>query len=486
MSINYKIVSNILGLLLFIFGLAMLSPLAIALICGELSSAYAFLFVSFVCLISGFITFRLTKNNNKKIKLRDAILIVTLSWVFAGFIGGLPYILSGSIPNPIEAFFEACSGFSTTGSTILKDIEKLPRSILFWRSFTHWLGGMGILVFAVAVMPALGISGQTIVSIEAPGPKLSKISPKMSDTARHLYILYFSFTIAETALLMFGGMSLYDALCHSFSTLGTGGFSNYNNSIAHFNSPYIEMVITVFMFLAGINFNLYFIVFKTGIKQFFKDGELKLYVIITLTTTTLIALNLYISGNQSIFDSIRYGLFQEVSILTTTGFMTDDYVLWPTFAQALLLCLFFIGGSSSSTSGGIKVIRILVLLKMVKRSIALRLHPNAVVNIKLNGLHLSSDIVSNIASFLFVYVGLLFFGAFLISFDGLSLISSLSAAATCLGNIGPGFEQLGPTSNFSEFSSPSKFILSLLMLAGRLEVFPFLMIFSRRFWNPYR
>lgn len=486
MAINYKTVLNIVGILLLVLGVAMLPPLAIALYSGEQASAQAFFVVAMFSCLLGAITYIYTKNNKRILKLRDALFIVTISWFVAAVIGSLPFLLSGSITNPADAFFETCSGFSTTGATIVRDIEALPRSILFWRCFTHWLGGMGILVFAVAVMPALGISGQALASIEAPGPSLTKVTPKMSDMARNLYFLYLSFTVLETVLLMSGGLDLFDSLCHSFSTMGTGGFGTYNDSVAHFNSPYVEVVIGIFMFLAGVNFNLYFILFKNGIKSAIKDGEFKLYMSFAIFCLVIIAWNLFQSGSYDIFTSMRHAMFQEFSLLTTTGFMTSDYIFWPTFAQVILMVAFFTGPSSSSTGGGIKMIRILVLIKLVKRSIALRIHPNAVVNVKVNQRLLPSEMVSNIASFFFVYVLIIFVGGFLVSFDGNSLLTNLSAAASCLGNIGPGFDLVGPTCNYSFFSSSSKFILSLIMIAGRLEIFPFLMLFTPRFWNPYK
>lgn len=486
MAINYKTVLNILGILLIVLAVAMLPPLAIALSSNEETCVTAFLVAGIGSAILGSVTYFSSRKQKRILKRRDALFIVTISWLTAAIIGSIPLILSGSIPSPIDAFFETCSGFSTTGASIVTDIEALPRSILFWRCFTHWLGGMGILVFAVAVMPALGVSGQALASVEAPGPSLTKVTPKMSDMAKNLYFLYLSFTILETILLMLGGLDLFDSLCHSFSTMGTGGFGTYNDSVAHFNSPYVEVVIGIFMFLAGINFNLYFIVFKNGIKHMFKDGEFKLYLSFALLCLILIAWNLFRSETYDLWTSIRHAMFQEFSLLTTTGFMTSDYIFWPSFAQVILMVAFFTGPSSSSTGGGIKMIRVLVLLKLVKRSIALRIHPKAVVKIKVNDSQLPSEMVSNIASFFFVYVAIIFMGGILISFDGHSMLTNLSASASCLGNIGPGFDMVGPSCNYAFFSPSSKFILSIMMIAGRLEIFPFLMLFSSCFWNPYK
>ncbi len=487
MDINYKISIKVFGAILCILGIAMLLPLTVGIIHNDTQSVKAFALVLIPSIIVGSILMHSFQSSKASLKIRDGAFIVSISWFLCGLIGALPFVLSGSIPNFTDAFFETSSGFTTTGATILSDIEALPKSMLFWRSFTHWLGGMGILVFTIALLPAIGIGGQHIVAAEAPGPTLSKIVPKISDTARYLYTLYLVFTLLETILLMFGGMSLFDALCHSFSTVATGGFSNYNASIAHFDSVYIEMVITLFMFLSGINFNLFFIFFRHGLKSFYKDSEWKLYVIIIAITTLLMTSALFLNNSYSLGNSIRYSLFQDLAIITSTGFSTADYMLWPTFAQMLLFMLFFCGASSSSTGGGIKVIRILVLLKMVKRAIVIRLHPNAVIPVKVNNQQLSRDTVSNICNFLFIYLGLGMFGAFVISLlNGFDFISSISAAFSAIGNIGPGFNALGPTENMSIMSGFSKWLLSFMMIAGRLEIFTLLMLFTRKFWNPFR
>ncbi|MEG0918987.1 MAG: TrkH family potassium uptake protein [Anaerovoracaceae bacterium] len=485
MDLNSREIIRIIGVIFQVMGAALTLPLAVGFIYHEIPSIQAFAVVLLPSILIGGIIRQIAPPSNKPLKVRDGVLIVSISWIIAAIIGSIPFILSGAIPNPIDAIFETCSGFSTTGASILSDIESLPKSILFWRSFTHWLGGMGILVFAVALLPTLGISGQMIVMAETPGPELSKLTPRISDTARQLYIMYFSFTIIETILLMLGGMNFYDALTHTFSTVGTGGFSTYNNSIAHFDSAYIEGVITVFMLLSGVNFNLYFILLRNGFKAFIKDGELKFYLCIVALTMVLITIGLVGSGNISDpFEAFRYASFQQASIITTTGFMSYDYALWPTFCQMILFLLFFVGGCSSSTGGGIKVIRVLVVFKLIKRSVALRLHPNAVVNVKINNNVLPRATVANVSNFIFLYLGILLFGGFIISLDGYNMITSLSATASCLGNIGPGFDAIGPTVNYSIFSDLTKSMLSLLMIAGRLELFTLFMLFAPRFWNP--
>lgn len=486
MGINYKVSIKIFGFIFCILGIAMILPILVGFFYKEANSIASFSAVSISSIFIGALLVKFVSVDNNKLKMRDGAFIVSISWFLCTIIGSIPFIISGSIPNIINALFETASGFSTTGATILNDIEVLPKAILFWRSFTHWLGGMGILVFTIALLPAIGVDGQQVAAAEVPGLTLSKIVPKLSDTSRYLYTLYSLFTLIETILLMLGGMTFFDAICHSFSTMGTGGFSNYNASIGHFNSVYIEIIITIFMLIAGMNFNLFFISRRNGIKTFFKDAEWRFYIFLVFGTSAIITAYLYLSGSYtSITQAIRHSVFQDVSIITTTGFGTYDYALWPAFCQLILFMLFFTGGSSSSTSGGPKLIRILVLLKLIKRSITLRLHPNAIFQLKINNQILSNDIVANISNFMFAFLGLGMLGALALSFDGYDFTTSISGAFSCLSNVGPGFSGLGPTENFSIFSSFSKLFMTFLMIAGRLEIFTLLMLFKKKFWKPY-
>lgn len=483
MGINYKGSIRIFGIILMLLGFSMTLPVIVSFAYHELECTKALTMVFIPCLLVGFLILRYVNPKSYKLSVHDGTFIVSFSWILCSLIGCLPFIISGSIPNFIDAFFETSSGFTTTGATILDDIEAMPKTMLFWRSFTHWLGGMGILQFTIALLPVLGLTGQQIATAEVPGPTLSKITPKLSDTAKYLYTLYFSFTIIETILLMFGGMSLFDALCHSFSTMGTGGFSNYNNSIAHFDSFYIEFVIMIFMFLAAMNFNLFFMTIRNGIKSIFKDGEWKTFTLIIFVSTIAIAINLNLTNQYDFFEAFRVAAFQDISIITTTGFTSADYGLWPYFAQMSLFLLLFVGGCTSSTSGGIKCMRIMVLFKLAKRNLAIRLHPNAVIQVRVNDKQLSKDTVSNITDFVFAYLGLGLILGFLISFDGHDFSTTISSVFTCLGNTGPGFVGLGPTFNFNIFSDASKLIFTFAMFAGRLEIFTLLMLLSRRFWN---
>lgn len=485
MNLSLRAVCRIIGLALLVVGFCMIPSLLIAGIYEEAPAFLAFFATIGFAVLSGTFLLWFGQTSAAKLKVRDGFLIVTVCWVVSALLGAIPFMLSGSIPNFFDAFFESCSGFSTTGASILTDVESLPKSILFWRSFTHWIGGMGILIFAIALMPSLGISGQNIAVSEAPGPTLDKITPKMSDTAKALYATYILFTLAETGLLCLGGMNLYDALIHTFGSVGTGGFSNYNNSVAHFDSAYIDMVITFFMILSGANFNLYFISLRHGIRSIFQDAEFRFYILITAAVTVLIAANLFFSGvYHNGLQALRYSVFQTSSILTTTGFATDNYDLWPTFSKMLILLLMFVGGCSSSTGGGIKVVRILILLKLIRRGIATRLHPNAVVTVKMDNRTVPADTVTAIANHVFLYMLIVFLSTALLSLNNFDMVTGFSAVFTCIGNIGPGFELVGPAANFSVFAAPSKLLLSFLMLAGRLELFTLVIILTPRFWNP--
>lgn len=486
MNLNYKAIVNITGGILIVFSICFILPAIVSLIYSEKSNAIIFFAVAVFVFLVGALLKALIKPDDTHLRIRDGFFVVSLIWILIPLIGAAPLTLSGDMPSYIDAVFESCSGFSTTGSTVLTDIEAMSQGMLFWRSFTHWLGGMGILILAIAVIPML-YSGKQNIALESTGPSFDKTSSKLSDSARQLYILYFSFTLLQIILLMFGGMNLFDASIHTFGSVGTGGFSNYNDSVAHFDSLYIEIVIIVFMFLCGINFNLFFTGFRQGIKSFIGNPEFKLYLIITCTISVLIGLALVFSGSYSnpgkaFTDSV----FQVVSVITTTGFFTADYDIWPQFARALIFLLFFIGGCASSTAGGIKVFRILVLLKLVKRSIGTRLHPNAVIKIKIKGSSISNDLVSNVASFTFLYLCLIAAGSVLVSLDGYDMITTISAVMTCLGNIGPGFNLTGPVMNFDIFSGWAKGVLSFLMIAGRLELFTFLAFFTPHFWNSDR
>lgn len=422
------------------------------------------------------------KEKYTSISKRTAFFIVTLSWIISAVISSAAFVITDSIPSPINAFFESCSGLSTTGITILNDVEALPKSMGLWRTFLHWIGGMGILVFAVAILPSLKFTGQSVATAEAPGPSFDKLSPKISDTAKILYVTYSLFTILEIILLMLAGLSLYDSVLHSFSTLGTGGFSCYNDSIGHFGSPLVSTIIIFFMFLAGTNFNLFFFSIKDGIKTFTSSTEFKTYLLITVVISLSIAAILFSKMHESPFNSVINGTFQTVSLLTTTGFSNANFNIWPIACKALLFALFFIGGSSTSTAGGIKVIRIAVVLRLIKRGIETRLHPEAVKPIRIDKKNVSSTSVSLILSFIFLYVLIAFIGSLVISLENHSSFSAVTLSMTCIGNIGPSFfEDAG--FSLSDFNILSKFTMSLLMIMGRLELFTIIMLILPKFWR---
>lgn len=487
MSLNYRLILRIAGIVAMILGISMVPPIIVSLIYNETGAALSFTATALPVFAAGLLLFLYSRPLSNIVRIRDGMMIVGISWIIATVLGALPYAISGSIPNFADAIFECASGFSTTGATVLADIEGLPKSILFWRSFTHWLGGMGILIFAIALLPSLGIGGLRIAKSEYPGPTFDKLTPKTSDSAKILYTLYIGMTAAETILLSLGGMNIYDALSHSLSTVATGGFSGYNDSIAHFGSLYIELVIALFMIMAGINFTLYYMVFSGKWKDFFKDEELRGYFFIIGAATVLIFGVLWFSHPQaSLWMGLRHSFFQVASAITTTGFTIADYDLWPSAAKFILFALMLIGGCSASTSGAVKVVRVVVLFKLIKRGFHRRLHPNAVIPIKLGGRNVSSDTISGIVSFLFLYMTLFLAGTFIVSLENVDLITAAGSVAACLGNAGPGFGLVGPASNYSLYSDWTTVFLAVYMIAGRLELFTILLLLTPSFWNPDR
>ena len=486
-SVKLKTTLRIEGSLLLVMAVSMLPPLLIALAEKEAASLRAFMLVIAGCIVLGVIPFILFGPSQRKIKSRDGFLIVSLSWLVASVVGALPFLLSGAMSSFADAFFESVSGFTTTGSSILTDVEVLPRSILFWRSFTHWLGGMGIIVFITALMPVFGINGQLIANSETTGPTKGKILARFSDQSRQLYKIYIAMTLVQIILLKFSGISWYDCAVHTFGSVGTGGLSIYNDSIAHYNNVYIELVIAVFMLLAAMNFNLYYAALKRGPKEIFRDEEARFFLLVVGVITTLIAVyNWIFDGFEAIGEKFMDSFFQVSSIISTTGYMTDDYDVWPTFSNIMILLLFFIGGCSSSTGGGIKAVRVLVGLKLVRRGVSLKLHPSRIAPVTLSDKELGSDATIRVSNFIFTYLCILLLGTLLLAFDGHDLITNLSAAASSLGNVGPGFNLVGPTMNYSFFSDFAKYTCSVLMIVGRLELFTVLALFSRHYWNPDR
>ncbi len=480
-----KRVINAVSILVFLIGLFMLIPFFIAIGAGESRSISAFGCTIAVSLsVSALIFFMTKKGNSGAFKARDGFLMVALSWIIASALGAMPLFLSGAIPNFADAYFETMSGFTTTGASILREIEGLPSSILFWRSLTHWLGGMGIVVLTVAILPLLGVFGINLMKAEAPGPSMDKISTRIASTAKILWLIYVSLSVLEIILLMFGGMNLYDAAIHSFGTLATGGFSNKNLSVGHFNSAYIHNVITVFMVMAGLNFVLYFKLISGRFKDIFKNTEFKVYLGIFAVATLFVALKLNSDAVYSSFsESLQYASFQVASILTTTGYATADFAKWPEFTRIILFIVMFIGGSAGSTGGGIKVVRIVTLFKLGVNEMKKFLHPRSVFSFKINGERMTKDATYSIAGFFFLYIMFLLITTMVVGLGGYNILTSFTTALATVGNIGPGFGMIGPANNYADFPDWIKWFLSFAMMVGRLEVYTVLILFVPRFWR---
>ena len=482
---NYRYVARIIGILL-VFETAMIAPSLVVSLLNRETDTMPILWAMVTSLVVGLLL-AAAKPKNKKLGVKEGFLVVAFGWIAACIIGALPFYWSGSVPTFVDAFFETVSGFTTTGATVIQNIEIIPKGILFWRSFTHWLGGMGILVLTLAVMPALGVGAIQLFRAETPGPVADKISPKMKDTAVILYVAYLGITTLETVLLMLGGVSLYESLVHTFGTVGTGGFSTKNLSVGGLGGgAYVEWVIGIFMMLSGVNFALYYDIYKGRFKKVLHNEELKYYIGIMLFASFLIFLNLVLTKHTGVYESIRHAYFHVSSIMTTTGYTTVDYDSWPTFSRLILILLMFIGASAGSTGGAIKVVRIVVIFKMIKREFFKVLHPRAVVPVTINGRALRPDIVSGIMSFSFLYVLMFLFGSLFLTLEGIDLTSASSAVAATLGNVGPGLGLLGPKGNYSFFNPASKLMLSFMMLAGRLELFTVFVVLSPSFWGRTR
>lgn len=480
--LNIKIILRTLGLLLVVEGVSMLLALLVALIYSG-PDVSAFGWSAAVTTGLGALSFLATRNAKNNIGKREGFIIVSLVWVVFSFFGSLPYLLSNSIPNLTDAFFETMSGFTTTGSSILNDIEALPHGILFWRSLTQWLGGMGIIVLSLAILPFFGIGGMQLFMAEVPGPTPDKLSPKLRHTAMSLWGIYVLFTLLETILLKLGGMSFFDAINHSFTTMATGGYSTKQASVAHFSSPFIQYVIIVFMFLAGTNFTLSYFALHGKLSKVYKNEEFRAYFFFVVLFTAIISVGLYLTTNMKAELAFRDALFQVVSIITTTGYATSDYLVWHPFLTILIFALFFFGGSAGSTGGGIKIVRIVLLLKNSYYELRRLLHPNAIVPVRFNHRSVPEQIVTNILAFFMFYMMVFFMSVIVFSFIEPDFASSVGAVATCLGNIGPGLGSVGPVENFHHIHPFGKWFLSFLMLLGRLELFTVLVLFSPAFWK---
>lgn len=549
MVIDLKAIAGVLGALLFALGVSLLAPMAVALTYGE-AEWWGFGVVALGSLLVGGLAWALFRPQGE-LRIREGFTIVALSWLVLSLVGALPMVITGILAEYSDAFFETMSGFTTTGATILGGadtpaIEEVPNAFLFWRSLTHWMGGMGIIVLTLAVLPLLGIGGMQLFKAEVPGPQADKLTPRVTETAKRLWAIYVGITLLEILLLL-PAMSLFDAVNHAFATMATGGFSTENGSIGQYRSAYIDWIIIIFMILAGINFSLHYLMLHRRFEAVWKSEELRVYVAILLGATALLTVVLWkpadsvvpdavtldgevveheivssqgqggvaideaITSNEgregseemgggaeerdrqvrgrrivrydSFWTSLRYAAFQATAITTTTGFGTADYELWPPLAVGIIFALFFVGGMAGSTGGGVKVIRVLLILKNSYREFKKLLHPQAVIPIRLDHRVVSDSIMQNVLSFIVLYIGLIGLGTLLMGFFGLDLMSAFGASLSSVGNVGPAFGTFGPTENYTHLPVAGKWVLSILMMAGRLEIFTLLMLFTPQFWK---
>ena len=472
---------HVLGRIFMVEAALLLPPSIVAVIYGEWSCLFAFVVTAVGLAVLGLVL-GLRSPANSAIYAREGLVIVALAWVLMSVFGALPFIISGDIPFFVDAFFETVSGFTTTGSSVLRDVEAMSYSMLFWRSFTHWVGGMGVLVFTMAVLPVSDGRAMHLMRAEVPGPTCGKISSKLSDSAKILYAIYLVMTVIETILLCAGGRPLFDALIHAFGTAGTGGCSNKARSGGAYNSPYFEIVIGVFMLLFGINFNLYYFLLLRHFREAFASEEMHVYLGIvafsTLTITANIA-NMY----DSVGTALRTAFFQVSSIVTTTGYATADFNLWPTYSRIVIVILTFVGACAGSTAGGLKVSRVIILFKAARQDLNKMLHSHAVTTVRFEGKPLDEKTLRGVHNYFNIYMLLLTLSVLLLSLDGFDLVTTFTSVATCLNNVGPGLEMVGPMGSFADFSAPAKLLLAFDMLAGRLELYPMLALFAPRLWR---
>ena len=479
---NYSIIIYIIGMILKIEAAFMLLPAVTALIYQE-TCGVAFLITIVLCLAIGFPLTR-KKPTRKAFYTKEGFVTVALSWIVLSIMGAIPFVISRSIPNPVDALFETVSGFTTTGASILSNVEALPHCMLMWRSFTHWIGGMGVLVFLLAIVPLSGGSNINLMRAESPGPSVGKLVPKMKYTARILYIIYFSLTLIQFILLLIGRMPVFDAVCTAFGTAGTGGFGIKNDSIAGY-SPYIQWVTTIFMLLFGVNFNAYYFILFGNAKKAFKMEEVRWYFIIVIVSSAIITIELCKAATP-FANAVRDSAFQVASIITTTGFSTADFNLWSGTSKTILVMLMFIGACAGSTGGGMKVSRFVILFKTVFKELDSYIHPKRIQKLALDGKPIDHDVVRSINVYFITFAVIFVSSLFLISFEGNDLVTNFTAVAATINNIGPGLEFAGPTQNFGHFSAFSKYVLMFDMLAGRLELFPLLILFHPAVWKDLR
>ncbi len=503
MILNLKAVVGVLGALVFFLGVTLLAPMLVALGYGE-AAWWSFGATALASLVVGGGAYWVWgRNASEGLRVREGFAIVALAWLVLSLVGALPFVLGGVLGSYTDAFFETMSGFTTTGATILGGaatpaIEDVPGSFLFWRSLTHWLGGMGIIVLTLAILPILGVGGMQLFKAEVPGPSADKLTPRVRETARRLWLIYVGLTVAQVLLLL-PAMNLFDAVNHAFATMATGGFSTKNNSVGQFGSAYVDWVVSAFMFMAGMNFALHYKLLHPGRERVFEDTEFRVYTAIVVGAALVIVLGTWqpvvqllgstlgigatFEGYPSFMQALRYGVFQSLTITTTTGFATADYEVWTPLAQSMIFALFFVGGMAGSTGGGVKVVRVILMLKNSFKEVNQLVHPKAVIPVRLGGRVVPQEVMRNVLSFMVLYVGLIGVGTILMMAFGLDLVSAFSATFSSVGNVGPAFGTFGPSENYASIPAVGKWILSLLMMAGRLEIFTVLILFVPTFWQ---
>ncbi|WP_165732575.1 TrkH family potassium uptake protein [Polaribacter sp. 20A6] len=495
-TLNTKIIFRFLGITAILNGFFMFIAYPFSVYHKE-DAKWGILNAGIVTVITGLLLYFLNKPKSTNIKKKDGYLIVTLGWLILSLTGMLPYLFSGTIPSVADAFFETISGYSTTGSSILTDIESMPKGILFWRSATHWIGGMGIIVLTIAILPLLGIGGMQLFMAEAPGPSADKLHPRITDTAKRLYLIYISLTFAQFFLLKVAGMTWFDAINHAMATMSTGGFSTKNSSVAFYNNlPLVQYIIIFFMFVAGTNFVITYFALKGKIRKIFESEEFKYYFVGIIGVSALIAILIIFFQDPNlqttiqhpmlygeVESAIRHSLFMVISVVTTTGFVSADFTMWNFFATGIFFALFFTGGSAGSTSGGIKIVRHIVMLKNSFLEFKKALHPNAIIPVRLDGKSIPPTIVFNILSFFIIYMLIFILASVILTLLGLDFMSALGAAASSLGNIGPAIGSVSPVDSYAHLSDAAKWFCSFLMLIGRLELFTVLILFTPFFWR---
>ena len=484
MNLMISSTAKIMGIVLVVLSIAMLPPVLVCMYYGEHHVAAGFGHAIWNGLIVGAFLFLLLRHYGRSFRVRDGYLILAVCWIAASIFGSLPYIYSGVLANPVDAFFESASGFSTTGATVFADVEALPKGILLWRSTTSWFGALGILVFAVALMPSLGVNGTSVAEYDTPSVKIHVLTPKTKRITSGIILGYSLLTAIETLLLRLGGMSIYDAFIHSLSTVSTGGFSNYNDGVMHFDSIYIRLVILVFMIICGMNFTMFYSFSRRRLKAVTEDTEFKAYWAIMIIAVAIVFAGVYfIDTGWSHQGEAANSAFQVVSILTTTGFVSDDFTMWPAFCQMILILLMFIGGCSSSSSSGNKVVRIVVIFKLVLHGIQTRLHSNVIKPVRLNHKDVPNDAVSAVANHMFLYMIMVFVGAVIMAQENIDMLDCFTSSISLIGNVGPCFGSVGASGMFGDFNVFTKFFMSLIMIAGRLELYTILVLFTPGFWR---